>query len=89
MSQPTLGIVVPCFNEEEVLPKTSALFVSRLDSLVELGLVSPESFILFCNDGSTDKTWDFICSLAEKMGNDVGGSRFRATGVTRMLFLLA
>lgn len=73
MSQPTLGIVVPCFNEEEVLPKTSALFVSRLDSLVELGLVSPESFILFCNDGSTDKTWDFICSLAEKNGQRCRG----------------
>ena len=73
MSQPTLGIVIPCFNEEEVLPKTSALFVSQLDSLVELGLVSPESFILFCNDGSTDKTWDFICSLAEKNGQRCRG----------------
>ena len=64
MTKPILCIVIPCYNEEEVLPKTSPLFKREMDELVEAGKVSPESFILFVNDGSRDRTWGIICEHA-------------------------
>lgn len=63
--QPTLYIVIPCYNEEKVLPITSKLFVEKLTSLTEAGKISNDSRILFVNDGSKDTTWDIICDLAK------------------------
>ena len=56
----TLYIVVPCYNEEEVLPETSNKLKVKLSSLIENGLASDQSRILFVDDGSTDKTWSII-----------------------------
>ena len=58
-----LYIVVPCYNEEEVLPETAKKLGDKLDSLIERGMVSPASRILFVNDGSGDETWSIIKEL--------------------------
>lgn len=55
-----LAIVVPCYNEEEMLPITSEALRGKLDELSAKGKISPESFILFVDDGSKDKTWELI-----------------------------
>ncbi len=64
--KPILYIVVPCFNEEEVLPVTVPLFLEKLKSLIGTEKIANESRILFVDDGSRDKTWEIIKALAEK-----------------------
>ena len=59
----TLYIVVPCYNEEAVLPETAKRLRSKLESLIADGAVSPGSRILFVNDGSRDATWPIIMAL--------------------------
>ena len=59
----TLYLVVPCYNEEAVLPETAKRLVAKLDALTDAGKISMESRILLVNDGSKDKTWDIICTL--------------------------
>ena len=61
---PVLYIVVPCYNEQEVLPITSGLFLKKLLELAAAGKVSPASRVLFVNDGSKDDTWAIIQRLA-------------------------
>ena len=63
---PILYIVVPCYNEEEVLPITSGMFLEKLRSLEREWKISPESRVLFVDDGSKDSTWQIICGLAQK-----------------------
>lgn len=63
---PRLYIVIPCYNEEKVLPITAPMFVRKVRELTEKGLISDDSRILFVNDGSKDKTWEIICSLARE-----------------------
>ena len=63
---PVLYIVVPCYNEEEVLPESAKQFYKALSDMIEKDLVSPESKILFVNDGSKDKTWELIEQYAAK-----------------------
>ena len=53
---PTLYIVVPCYNEEEVLPETARRLSALMDSLISFGEISPESRVLFVDDGSGDAT---------------------------------
>ncbi|MBT2730691.1 glycosyltransferase family 2 protein [Bacillus sp. ISL-75] len=60
MNKPVLTIVVPCFNEEEVLAETSAQLSSVLFELMEESLISIDSRILFVDDGSRDRTWELI-----------------------------
>lgn len=67
-----LAIVVPCYNEEEVLPETSKRLSELLDSLIKEELITTDSFILYVNDGSTDKTWTIIQKLYEK-NNHIAG----------------
>lgn len=55
-----LAIVVPCYNEEEVLKIASEALRGVLDDLVRKGKISADSFILFVNDGSKDRTWELI-----------------------------
>lgn len=59
-----LAIVVPCYNEEEVLPETQRRLVALLDRLQQAGLTSADSGVYFVDDGSKDKTWPVIESLA-------------------------
>ncbi len=63
----TLYLVVPCYNEEAVLPETAKRLLDILEDLAGQGRISPESRILFVNDGSKDRTWELIRTLH---GND-------------------
>ena len=60
---PVLYIVIPCYNEEEVLPVTAPMFREKLVSLVGSGLIDAKSKILFVNDGSKDRTWEVLSEL--------------------------
>ena len=55
-----LAIVVPCYNEEEVLKIASEALRGVLDDLIRKGKIAEDSFILFVNDGSKDRTWELI-----------------------------
>ena len=66
MNAPSLYIVIPCYNEEAVLPITAPLFRDKLLSLSSQGKISPDSRVLFVNDGSRDNTWNLICQLAKE-----------------------
>jgi len=61
-----LYIVVPCYNEEAVLPKTADRLLEKLASLLERKMILPESRILFVDDGSRDGTWEAISDLCGK-----------------------
>ena len=63
MSEPVLYIVVPCYNEEEVLPETSKRLKAKLEALMGEGKISRKSRALFVNDGSKDRTWELIEEL--------------------------
>lgn len=77
---PVLYIIIPCYNEEQVLPITSKLFKNKLTQLIEKQLISPNSRILFVNDGSKDQTWDIILQLAKKDSCFLGISQSRNRG---------
>ena len=55
-----LYLVVPCYNEEPVLPETVRELTKKLNSMIQSGLISPESRMVFVNDGSKDRTWELI-----------------------------
>lgn len=75
-----LYIVVPCYNEEEVLPITSKLFLEKIRSLAEKGKISDDSRVLFVNDGSKDKTWEIISQLSREDEHYIGISQSRNRG---------
>ena len=58
-----LMVVIPCYNEEEVLPETSRWLVEKMAELTRKGLISPESRVLLVDDGSRDRTWELISAL--------------------------
>ena len=61
-----LYFVIPCYNEEEVLPETARRLREKMRALMESGRISDRSRVVFVNDGSKDKTWDIIRSLHEQ-----------------------
>ena len=67
-----LYMVIPCYNEEDVLPITMKLFAETLETLVSQGKISSESRILFVDDGSTDRTWNLISEYAKNDGRVLG-----------------
>lgn len=77
---PTLYIVIPCYNEESVLPITSSLFLDKLKELIKREYVSDGSRILFVNDGSKDRTWEIIEKLAQQDEHCIGISQSRNRG---------
>lgn len=66
MKNPVLHIVVPCYNEQDVLPLTHKRLVALLHSLAEARLVSEDSRVTYVDDGSTDSTWDILAGYAEQ-----------------------
>ena len=78
--QPILYIVIPCYNEEEVLPITSTMFLDKIKELVGNGEISDDSRIMFVNDGSKDRTWDIIKELSEKDHHFIGICQSRNRG---------
>lgn len=80
MSTPTLFIVIPCYNEEEVLPITAPMFLNKLLSLVQAGKIADASRIMFVNDGSRDRTWEIISELSRSDEHYIGISQSRNRG---------
>lgn len=64
--KPILYIVVPCYNEQEVLPITGSMFTKKITELIERDMVSTDSKVVYVNDGSKDKTWEIISRMAEE-----------------------
>lgn len=78
--KPVLYIVIPCYNEQEVLPKTCGMFLDKIKQLSAQGKISERSRVLFVNDGSKDKTWEIICDLAKKDEHFLGIAQSRNRG---------
>ncbi|MGH8203623.1 MAG: glycosyltransferase family 2 protein, partial [Steroidobacteraceae bacterium] len=72
-----LGIVVPCYNEQAVLPETAARLLSLLEMLTQKGKISGASKLWFVDDGSEDETWRMLESMARQ------DSRVRAIKLSR------
>ena len=62
----TLYVVVPCYNEEEVLSETTKRLKEKLEKLIKNKKISDKSKVMYVNDGSKDKTWDMICDINKK-----------------------
>ena len=80
MKQPRLYMIIPCYNEEEVLPITSGMFLAELNTLAAAGKISEDSRILFVNDGSKDRTWEIITELSQQDEHFIGISQSRNRG---------
>ena len=80
VSEPKLWIVIPCYNEEEVLPITAPMFLKKLRSLIADHRIREDSRILFVNDGSSDHTWEIICDLAKDDPHFLGIAQSRNRG---------
>lgn len=78
--KPILYIVIPCYNEEQVLPITAPQFLKKIQDLSDKGRISAESRVLFVNDGSKDKTWDIITSLSRQDPHYIGICQSRNRG---------
>ena len=77
---PALYIVIPCYNEQAVLPVTAPQFLQKLIDLISAGKISNDSRVLFVNDGSRDDTWKIITDLSEKDPHYIGISQSRNRG---------
>lgn len=90
MRENKLAIVVPCYNEEEVLPETTKCLVVLLKQLIQEGAVAPDSFVLYVNDGSKDQTWPLISQYSKenqyvcgvKLAGNVGHQNALMAGLT-------
>ena len=60
---PILYIVIPCYNEENVLPITAPMFLDKLNSLITRSLIDDKSRVMSVNDGSSDRTWEIMNNL--------------------------
>lgn len=78
--KPVLYIIIPCYNEQEVLPQTAPMFLEKLTHLTQQGRIDENSRILFVNDGSKDKTWEIICDLAKQNEHYIGIAQSRNRG---------
>lgn len=78
--KPVLYIVIPCYNEEAVLPITAPMFLAQLQKMVDRSMISEKSRILFVNDGSKDRTWEIITELAKDNPTFLGISQSRNRG---------
>ena len=78
--KPVLYVVIPCYNEEKVLPITAPLFLEQLKEMRQEGLISEKSRIMFVNDGSKDSTWDIIKQLSSENEAYIGVSQSRNRG---------
>ncbi len=80
MKDTVLYIVIPCYNEEKVLPLTAPMFLKKINDLSAAGKISPDSRVLFVNDGSRDSTWEIIRDLASQDEHYLGISQSRNRG---------
>lgn len=78
--KPVLYLVIPCYNEQEVLPLTAPLFLEKLHGLAQRELISEESRVLFVDDGSRDRTWEIITALSQSDPHYLGIRQSRNRG---------
>lgn len=78
--QPRLYIIIPCYNEEKVLPITAPMFLKKIYQLIEKEEISKDSRVLFVNDGSKDDTWNLIKNLSVEDSHYIGISQSRNRG---------
>lgn len=78
--QPSLYIIIPCYNEEKVLPITAPMFLKKIYQLIEKEEISKDSRVLFVNDGSKDDTWNLIKNLSVEDSHYIGISQSRNRG---------
>ena len=71
-NSPILAVVVPCYKEEAVLHETHKRLSQLFDRLIQARQISPESYILYVNDGSTDQTWAIIKELHQNTADACG-----------------
>ena len=79
-AKPILWIVIPCYNEEKVLPLTAPMFLQKIQDLVAAGKISDKSRVCFVNDGSKDRTWELIQGFAARDEHFIGISQSRNRG---------
>ena len=77
---PILYIVIPCYNEEQVLPVTAPMFLKKITDLSSAGKISENSRVLFVDDGSKDSTWEIISNLAKTDAHYIGIRQSRNRG---------
>ena len=77
---PILYIVIPCYNEEQVLPVTAPMFLKKITDLAAAGKISENSRVLFVDDGSKDSTWEIISNLAKADAHYIGIRQSRNRG---------
>lgn len=77
---PILYIIIPCYNEEAVLPETNPLFLAKLNQLITAGKISNDSRIVYINDGSKDRTWELIKQYSKQSLYVTGISQSRNRG---------
>lgn len=77
--EPVLYVVVPCYNEEEVLEETTRQLKIKMEKLINTRKISPKSKVMYVNDGSKDKTWEMIQTIhkQEKLFTGISLSRNR------------
>ena len=80
MRSNTLYIIIPCYNEQEVLPITAPMFLNKLRQLISDGKIAENSRIMFVNDSSRDKTWEIIKGFASMDEHFIGISQSRNRG---------
>ena len=80
MKKPILYIIIPCYNEENVLPITCEMFLKKVTELIQKEKIDNLSKIMFVNDGSKDNTWNIICNLAKENEHYIGISQSRNRG---------
>ena len=77
---PRLISVIPCYNEQEVLPITAPQILAKINQLAAEGLISGDSRVMFVNDGSKDDTWNIIQQLADQDEHYIGIAQSRNRG---------
>ena len=80
MRLPTLCIVIPCYNEQDVLPITGPVFRQKVEDLIRKGSVAEDSYVLFVDDGSKDQTWHIIQQFAKESCRYAGIRQSRNRG---------
>ena len=77
---PKLYIIIPCYNEEAVLPITAPMFLEKINSLAAKGKIAQDSRVMFVNDGSRDRTWEIIEELSKQDEHYIGICQSRNRG---------
>ena len=78
--KPIFALIIPCYNEEKVLPVTGSLFLNKIKELIRSGVIDEKSRILYVDDGSRDQTWVVIRQFARMDVHCIGIRQSRNRG---------